>query len=148
MAGAPSRRFYSQQQGLPVITPKTCDVFIKEMCQSVKEQPDPWIWDEYGGKLARTFQTNKQRVLFPVGLQYGWNVYDNVHRELLLQVVCAFRPKLLKIHVATTRAHALSDTLPRGFPGIVGPTANDTKCRMCGYTTECTDVFTTNEFGI
>ena len=69
-----------------------------------------------GGKLARTFQTNKERVLFPVGLQYGWNVYDKNHRDLLIQTACAFRPKLLVIHLHTTRVHALSDSLPRGLP--------------------------------
>ena len=75
-------RFYSQQKGLPVITPEVCDRYLKEMCQTMTEQPDVWIWDEYGGRISRTLQTNKQRVLFPVGLQYGWNVYNRTHRAL------------------------------------------------------------------
>ena len=109
-------RFYSQQKGLPMITPDLCDKYIRHMSQTVTEQPDAWVWDEYGGKLARTLQTNKQRVLFPVGLQYGWNVYDKRHRELLLQVTCAFRPKLIIINLPKTRVYALSDTMPRGIP--------------------------------
>ena len=96
------------------ITPDNCDDFLMHVSgwhvnrnnqteNPLQHRPDVWIWDDHGGELTTIVWQNLQQVLFPVGVQYGWGIYDETRQNLLLCMVKRFTPKILMITVSRWR---------------------------------------------